>query len=600
MAVDIATLVEDPEFKSLSASDKRSLLSEGDPEFASLTDQEIEEFSSPAVAQQQAVVPLTEEQQSIDQFIRSSQAGPLSKAGSAIGGLFNTFIKEPVQSVGEATAQISEVLRRQPLSSSIPQLAQTGVEAGGRALFSLGDVINQLVNKSTAAASNAVDNPLQAAIKAAVGTVPAVNALTQLVPSAPSESEINQFLQDQQRAKSIEAVLSQPLVPELIGEADIPLAENLQTVAEVAPFVPPVLRGAGRAVTGGAKALTTGGRAIASPIQTGKELLSRVSPTLSERVAPVARLRDATISSLDLGADDLDLVLPKVPNAVERTLQTTGKIPETAEEAVSGMKGSRKRIYNERLEANNAAKEQGLKVDFERSLQDAEDAVNSKTNLSAEQKKAQIKELRDTYSGQKDPFEGQDVQEDLNQELSDAYSNQTIDKKSLVGKKAFRDSVARQMDDMGQAATGIADSSYSDIGDIIEVQGRLQRRINEIIVDRANATAPIKETPKGLPTTKVGVASRAGKAVLSPLRKTQMENLNKNVQRVFGEQPARPPVLPLEQTILNELRAAQTPSALASREAEIQALMQSYPRNIRSDPALARLVAEAELGSTAP
>lgn len=44
---DIKGLLADPEFRSLPSSDKRQLLSEADPEFSSLSDQEIESFATP-------------------------------------------------------------------------------------------------------------------------------------------------------------------------------------------------------------------------------------------------------------------------------------------------------------------------------------------------------------------------------------------------------------------------------------------------------------------------------------------------------------------------------------------------------------------------
>lgn len=583
--------------------------------------QEFNEFGDPIQVIQEAPVlpqlpiapaPITAEQQSINEFIRSREAGPISRAASSVGGLLNALIAEPVRAIGGTASQVGEVLGRTgvvpadespiktailgsiPYGRAIPELAQTGAEAGARTLFGAGNFINQLVDRATTGVSEAIDNPLQAALT----MNPVSRLLSAFAPGrTPSQEEIDQFLMDQRRTAAIESVLSEPLVPEVIGEANIPLAENLQTVAASVPVVPPLVRAAGRGIS-------TGARAVASPIQTARSALQRVAPTLSERIAPVATLDDAVISTLRLGPDDIDTILPRVPTAVERTLQTTaGKVPETAQEAIAAMKQTRNRLYKERVAANKLADEQGLRVNLERSLQEAEDAINSQTNLSPARKEAMIKELRDTHSGEKTPAQGQKIQEELNDELSNAYENETIDQLSLVGKKAFRDSVASQMDDIGQAVTGRAETPYRDIGNLIEVQGRLQRSLNEIRIARAESVTGIRRTPQGVPVTRMGAASRAGKVALSPFQKTQMEKLNQNVQRIFSEQPARPPVLPLEQSAITDLRASFAPSAgaaSADREAQIQALIRSYPRNIRSDPALARIVAESELGAIVP
>lgn len=542
-------------------------------------------------------------QVSLDEFIRSQQAEPLDKIRTQASNLLNALVVQPIKSIGGVASGIAE---EAGAASTVPggflpggqfqrNLLQSGAEAGARTAFNLGDTIRNLVEQS---AAQVATNPLGVAIRAAS---PVASAMMNLAPGTPSEQEIAQFVSDDLRRQQTNAVLSQPLLPEVIGTANLPLAGDIQTFTET---VAPVLGEAGPLLRGAAAGIRRGARAVTSPIQTAREVVSAVAPTVGARIAP-ATMEDSIISSLNLSPDDIDAVVPKVPTAVERTLQVSGKVPQTAEEAIKAMKDARKSLYNERLEINNAAESQGLVVNGDEAVRQAEDVLNNLTTISEKQKSAILDDLKEVYSGEKKPSTGQKIQEDLNNEFSAAFANGTIDRANpaFQARLAIRDSVANQMDEIGQIVTGRAETPYSDIGNLIEVQGNLENTLNQLKVSKAAIKTGIKKVPGRLPGSKTEAATKITRGALTPFQKTQIEKLDDNVRRVFGEQTQRPPMLPIEEEIVNQLRSARSSAPISpeqSLEELIQQTIQDLPREMRGRNERAIAEAIVRSGQTSP
>lgn len=91
MPINISTLIEDPEFKSLPPSDKRILLSESDPEFSNLSDEEIQIIAPPqarvpdARTPQQGILSGDSPYKDVVEAIPFSTALPEFKAGMESG-----------------------------------------------------------------------------------------------------------------------------------------------------------------------------------------------------------------------------------------------------------------------------------------------------------------------------------------------------------------------------------------------------------------------------------------------------------------------------------------------------------------------------------
>lgn len=578
---------------SYQAPDGRIVDLEGD---SPASEQELEQVFSSLPAK--TPVPretISPEQQSINQFIASQQASPLSKLASGLGGALNSFIVEPVKGLaGTVTGVVGELAANPP--QSLEELITTGVfplrnqgarnvaqstlEAAGRGVVDIGAGLRGLIQQG---AARVADDPLGAAIG---GLIPSVNVARQLESRTPSEGEIAQFIANQNLSNQLNVVKSQPIVPEVIGDVNVPLAEDIEIGAAAIPLVGPTLRGA-RALGG----------AIASPIRTGQALLERIAPTIGARTAP-ATVEQSAMAALDFTPAQVQQHIPVV---TQRVSELVGKIPKTADEAISFINKAEDQLYADRLDFNSAATKQGLVVKGDVALQEARSTLDSIPTITEAQKSSIMDDLTDIYKGDHLPDKGQSFQQRLNKEFSAQYENGTWDKAAPVNeaKIAIRNSFANQMDEISQAITGRADTPYADIGSLIEFKGSLSDKLIKLKQTEAARKTGIEKAPGRIPTTKVGAVTKVGRSALTPFQKTQIEKLNQNVERIFTESAKQPPVLPLEQSIIDALKKAQSPSAGAasiSEEAQIEALIKTYPRALRSDPSLARLAAESQLG----
>lgn len=535
---------------------------------------------------------LSPEKNSLNQFISAQRAGPIEKLGNQLSNAFDSFVTKPIEAVGSAAEGIGRVAGEAstqeqnpllavlggPLQNPIFQdLAQTGLEAGARGVFDLGNAINQLATKTA-------NNP-ENILKALGAGIPLVQAMD-LLPHTPTNEEINQFIADQSKARQVGAVKSQPLLPEVIGNTDVPLANALETVGtQVAPIAAPLLRG------------TAG--AISSPIQTvkslGRGVVETVAPQIAARTAP-ATVEQSAMAALDFTKDQVQQHIPVV---TQRVSEIVGKVPKTTSEAIKFIDDAENQLYKDRLEVNNAAEKAGYVVSGDDAIQAAKDTLDSIPSMTDSQRAKIISDLEDAFKGDHTPDKGQAIQQRLNKEFSAQFENGTFDRAAPLNeaKLAIRNSVADQMDQIQKAVTGREETPYSDIGSLIEVKGSLKDKLNKLEGREAAQKTGIEARPSKLPISKTEAATKAGRSILSPFQKTQIERLDQNVQRIFSESPQQIRASEIPQPSLNELRSevgATVPSN--TLEDQIQALIQSYPRNIRSNPFLARTIAEAELG----
>lgn len=556
---------------SYQAPDGRIVDLEGD---SPATEQELNEIfaSLPKTAR----APLSPDQKSIQSFIQSEQAGPLAKAVRQAGNLYN-LVAEPVRAIGGVTRGLAGVAGQASVDpvQAAQDLSQTAVEAGGRTVFDLGNQINQLINRG---ANQIVNNPLETALAL---SIPGAAGVMQLMPRTPSDTDIAQMLTDQIQGRQVGAVKSQPLVPEVIGEANLPLASDLETVATtVAPFAP-AARGILRSAGAG---LETLGRAATSPIQTGRAIgtsaLEAVSPTIAARVAP-ATVEQSAIAALDFTPAQVQTHIPIVTQRVE---QLVGKIPKTADEAIKFMDDAENQLYKERLEVNNAAEQQGLVARGDVALTAARDTLDAIPTITQSQRTSIMDDLTKIYEGDHLPSQGQSFQQRLNKEFSAQYENGTFDRAAPMNeaKLAIRNSFADQMDQITQAITGRAETPYADIGSLIEVKGSLSDKLNRLQTSEAVRKTGIEKAPGKLPTSRTQAATKAGRSILTPFQKTQIEKLNDNVNRIFTESSRQPPALPLQQSIINQIRASQSPVVVPNTlEARIQEVIKTLPREFR-------------------
>lgn len=542
MPVNISSLVQDPEFRALPVAEKRLLLSEGDPEFSNLNDQEIEQFAPPIL--QKTVYP---------------------QEGVMTGTPVNQDLIETIPLVG-AREQFSEGMK-------------SGTDLLGQNLA--GDLAGLIFGSARAAGT--VFNP----VSKAVGMVPRLAGAT----GSLAGGDLDAALSNITGAQPVESAIQIPSVDTGIPLFDVPL-NTAGNIGQEVVNQPIILAGA----TPGSLSSQVG--AVRSGASAARNIGSTVSETASKmrsRVAP-ATVEQSAMAALDFTTDQVQQHIPVV---TQRVSSLIGKIPQTADEGVKFIDDAKQQLYDERLEVNNAATQQGLVVKGDTAVQMATEALDSIPNLKATERTAILDDIVERYSGDKTPDQGQSIQQRLNKEFEAQYENGTFDRAAPANeaKLAIRNSFAQQMDEINQAVTGQSGTPYADIGSLIEVKGSLIDKINKIKGTEAARKTGIEKAPSRVPTTRAGVVEKAGKTILTPFRKSQLEKLDQNVQRIFSESPKQPPSFSLEQSLVDQLRQAKTPSAAsASLETQIQERIRSYPRNIRSDPALARLAAESELG----
>lgn len=554
----------------------------------------VNEFGDPIdvpVVDSNPAIATSDQEASIEDFIKSQQAGPLTKLATTGAGLLDTLIAQPVRAATRLPGALVRGFETPNPNTSIPYIggqlnnAQTVAEAGGRLAFDLGSAINQLGSKTV---RDFKQNPLESYLKLLTASNP-LSQLYNLRPRTPDQQEINNFLADQASAKKLEAVKSQPLLPEVLGKADIKAAEDITSASTLIPAVGPALRGAKAA-----------GRAVAAPITTaraiGRGALKTVSPKMAARITPT--IEETSMAVLDYTPAQ---VAENIPVVTQRVRQIIGKNPATADDAIKFIDDTENQIYSERLEVNDAATKQGLVVKGDRVLQAAKDTLDAIPTISPAQRAKILDDLQPLYKGDHLPEAGQSFQQRLNKEFSAQFDNGTFDRAAPLNeaKLAIRNSFADQMDEINRAVTGLDETPYADIGKLIEVKGSLVDKLNKIKLSEAQRKTGIKPPKSGdIPTTRYQAISKTGRSLLTPFQRTQLERLDDAVSQIFTESTPQASAGQLDQALINELRSAQAASpAVSNLESQIQETIRTLPREFRGQNE--RSIAEAILRSQA-
>lgn len=565
-------------------------------------------------------------EQFIANYIASEQRPALSQAASAAAVPFQIG-GEMLRTLGGGAEALGEVMGRstlpstveQPLSQriaeslstslsrsalpllpsaitdtigrAIPQVVQAGVEGGARSLFGLGNAINQAVRFAS-------DEPLSLPTNLTPGGL--VQSLIQsLSPRTPTREEAERAFGRQESAQQAASVLAEPLVPEILGETSIPLAEGMRTVAELAP-------GAPLALSTTARALTSVGRGAGRVATFPARALTRSTATAEQ----------SGITALGLSSSEVQEILPI---AVPRIVQTAGKVPATtgmAEELLKITPKTRQALFNEATQGLGVSQRQGLTIKGNSAADAAIQAIesNSRFLLDNPQEAERLISKYQKYRKEYQALDGRKLLEDTNQGLRSHYSKTAKGQASdmtdaeLRAEKAFALNLGDQVDDLVKFGSGKDISPYSDIGKIIEFERALDISLEGAKQLFASRVARIRQTGERLPTTKTQAVTQAGRGVTTAFRNTEVENLNKQLGNVFKGTPKRvtQPNLPKQSLdVISQRYAKGKPSltppvieevVIPTLESQIQDLIKTYPANIQRNPALARTVAETELG----
>lgn len=473
------------------------------------------------------------------------------------------------------------------IGRAIPQVVQAGQEGGARILFDLGNIINQAVRFAR-------DEPM-----AAARALTPIGIAESILPRTPSLEEAERAFERSQTAQQAASVAAQPLVPEILGETSIPLAEGLALGAALTPAAP-------AAISATARALTSVGRGAARVATFAPRAIARVTPTVEQ----------SGMSALGLSSAEVQEILPI---AVPRIVQTSGKVPaiaNIAEETLKITPKTRQALFNEATQGLGVSQRQGLTIKGQSAVDAAIDAIESDTRFLRDnpQEAERLIAKYQKYREELPPLEGRKLLEDTNKGLKSHYNKtargQATDMTDaeLRAEKAFALNLGDQVDDLVKFGSGKDISPYSDIGKIIEFERALDTSLEGAKQSFAARVAPIQQTGGRLPAGRVEAARRVARGVTTAFRNTEVENLNKQLGNVFKGTPKRvtQPSLPKESLdAISQRYAKGRPSltppvieevVIPTLESQIQDLIKTYPSNIQRNPALARTLAETELG----
>lgn len=561
-----------------------------------VTDQPtVNEFGDPItinalIKSLKAAAPIvSNEDRSVNDFIAQARQNPVQKAAGGVGELLNTLVGQPVKAAVRLPVEIASNLATPNPNVPVPGLGgvlnntQSIVEGLNRLALKTGNGLSEVIGNEVRSAKQ---SPVETALRAAF---PALSQIYDLRSHTPSPQEIQNFKEDQ-AVNSVRNSGNSLIAPEVFGKTNPQMAQDVETVAPLIPVAGDVASG-----------IASVAKKAISPIQTAKVIAESVAPKVMARAAEATPTQSA-MAALDLSKEE---AMTHVPVVVRQVSKFFGdKVPQTADEALSLLNQTESKLYGERLQTNNAAEKAGYVVNGDEALGAARDTLNKIPTITDDQRASILDDLSKVFEGNHTPDQGQALQQRLNKEFSAQYENGTFDKAAPLNeaKLAIRNSIADQMDDITKAVTGKDETPYSDIGSLIQVKEGLADKLRRLESNEANLKTGLQKSQNRIPVTSYQVKKQIKKGILSPLQKTQVERLDQAVQNIFTP-PEAPPVLPganeISPEALNAIRnkrlgavGDQTPDI----ESQIQSIIQGYPRSLRSDPALARLAAESQLG----
>lgn len=511
-------------------------------------------FSNSAAPTPEAVstTPVSQEQQSVEDFIKSQQAGPLSKLATSGAGLLDALIAQPVMAATRLPGDIIQGFQTPNPNVPVPVLggqlnnAQTLAESGARVAFDLGNAINKAGSGMVREFSQ---NPLETSLKALMGSSP-LGQLYNLRSRTPDQREINNFLADQVAAKQVEAVKSQPLLPEVLGKADLEGAQDISSAAALIPAVGPTLRGA-----------KTLGNVAKSKIGSAIE-------TVNTRGIFKQPLTAATTEALGITPiEGSQNIIPVVKRSVLDA--NGGKIPTS----VSGKELLDKAAdfeINQYINGLKLSEQQGLRHSTQSLIQAMEQRIlrdhptygpsQVEDVLNAVRKENQALFASDYIS----PVEGQKYAVQINRDLNKTNPNRVPKTDAQVNAEtALSQELSRQGGEMYQASTGTYGTPNQNWGALKQARDGFFGELKSAQLSDAG------KNPGGstIPTSKAGIASnllrRVGGRSLVP---TRAENVSNSLTRTLNESQPSPPVDPIDpiqqQNIIRQYTPAQAPVAL--------------------------------------
>lgn len=524
---------------SYQSPDGRVVKLEGD---SPATEQELESIFStlaPVSAPAPVATPSIEDQ--INQrFIRSEQASPISQAIDRAKGLGEMVIA-PFRAIGGAVSELAGAAGEQsaqpmdlstrlkyaliPASNPLLQnLAQTGLETAGRTAFDLGNSINELVSSG---ANQVVNNPLETALSLAF---PAAGGALSLRSRTPTQAEVDANLQSELRGRGVAAVKSEPLVPEVLGEANIPLANELELALQALPVAPKAIRGAAGVIESGATKLKSGVDTVRSRGIFKQPLTAATTEALG-------------ITPIEGAADLIPVVKKSVLDA------NGGKIPT----GVSGQELLDRAAdfkINQYVDGLKLAEQQGLRHSIQSLVQAMEQRIlrDHPTYGPAqvdEVLNAVRKENQALFSSEFiSPVEGQRAAVAINRDLNKTNPGRVPKTDAQVNAEtALSQELSRQGSEMYQASTGTYGTPNQDWGALKQARDGFFGELKSAQLTDAGKNPG----GSGIPTSKVGavanVVRRVGGRALVP---TRAENVSNSLIRTLNESPSRPPVSPID------------------------------------------------------
>lgn len=503
---------------------------------------------------------------------------------TGVGGVqgLATLLGTDVEDTTQPAPSIMQNLIGKALLSLVPggqlagstqgrNLAQTALEVVPRATYELGQGVVGLASDPDKA--EALFNPVQAAIRQYIEG-----------SRTPTQSEIQRIVDAQQLPRALEEVGQQPIAPEIFGEANIPLARAA-----------PLLLGAETAVTRGIPALgrglTSAATKTASPFK-----------TIASRGIISKPLEDAITRTTGITASEGSL--EAAPIVKTRISQIPGNTPRTAKEFVDSSIKAQELALQDALTPLREAEKSGLVMKGDSMISSGREAVLRDFPSLANDAKA-IDNVLTEFSylqGDLNPTQGQGFLRELNRRYNGLENKNSP---SASAYRAVRNELSNQTDEIIKAQTGKDISPYRDWGQLEDFKNGVQEQITT-----AQRTQGGRELPRsgGIPTTPRGAISKAAQSL--PIARAfiprAIESVDKGIVRIFKEVKTLPKASDLGEDAINGLRSKYQPSinappVIVDVETQIQNLISSYPQNIRSNPSLARAVAEAELaGQSTP
>lgn len=459
------------------------------------------------------------------------------------------------------------------LARALPNLAQSGLEAGSRVAYDVGQML-----------PNSLEDVIRAGVMGTPGGAQALLALN-LIPRTPSRAEAQAAVAKQEEEAQIAQARKAPIAPEVLGTANIPLAEAIPIVAPVAGEIPAMIKGAAAKI-------------------------SRPFQVAGSRGVFSAPLEDAVTRATGITAQEGSMEI--VPIAKSRILEATKKAPTTALESFQAATQTEKYLLDKTLNTLKKADTEGLAMSKQEALKSAEDSLRAaQPTITQAEIDSALEYFKRRLPEKITPSEGQKILVEQNDALQTVFAETGVPARKTKGNPAvtarlgIADSFSNQLDDIYKGVSGLDESPYRDWGQVREFKQGLN---DQIIGAQRVQGGRAEKGIKSVPVTRMGLIEKAGRVVGRPFIPREIEAVDKGVKRIFKEIPSNPKASALDSTVRQEILdrykggsaptvnippPATTPQSL---EQAISARIASYPAALKRDPKLARIAAETELG----